>query len=136
MPKRPQLLKAVVDLALGTGFATDQISLGDTKFMGVCRLPEDLGEHGRAKEDLGEHGRAEEDLGEHSRAKKTWASTVGPRKTWASTVRPRMTWASTVGPRKTWASTVGPNVLAMGPPLIFHALRGLTTHGASWQTLE
>ena len=40
--KQPHLLKAVVDAAFQSGFATDQISLGDTKFMGVCRLPESM----------------------------------------------------------------------------------------------
>jgi len=44
MPKQPQLLKVVVEAALLTGFATDQISLGETKFMGVCRVPDELAE--------------------------------------------------------------------------------------------
>ena len=43
-PKQPQLLKAVVEMALDSGFATDQISLGDTKFMGVCRVPDSMAE--------------------------------------------------------------------------------------------
>ena len=43
-PKQPQLLKAVVDACLTSGFATDQISLGETKFMGVCRVPDSVAE--------------------------------------------------------------------------------------------
>ena len=43
-PKQPQLLKAVIDAAMDSGFATDQISLGDTKFMGVCIVPESMAE--------------------------------------------------------------------------------------------
>ena len=42
--KQPQLLKAVVDACLESGFATDQISLGETKFMGVCRVPDSMTE--------------------------------------------------------------------------------------------
>ena len=43
-PKQPHLLKSVVEMALQTGFAVDQISLGETKFMGVCRVPESMAE--------------------------------------------------------------------------------------------
>ena len=45
-PKQPQLLKAIVDIAMESGFATDQISLGETKYMGVCRVPESMAEVG------------------------------------------------------------------------------------------
>ncbi|CAI9723488.1 DNA polymerase beta-like [Octopus vulgaris] len=39
--KKPELLKAVVKHLTDKGLVTDTISMGDSKFMGVCRLPED-----------------------------------------------------------------------------------------------
>ncbi|XP_006824912.1 DNA polymerase beta-like [Saccoglossus kowalevskii] len=38
--KKPTLLKAVVKQLEKTGFVTDTISFGDSKFMGVCKLPD------------------------------------------------------------------------------------------------
>ncbi|XP_041088269.1 DNA polymerase beta isoform X1 [Polyodon spathula] len=39
--KQPKLLHAVVDHLQGTGFITDTLSKGETKFMGVCKLSDD-----------------------------------------------------------------------------------------------
>lgn len=39
--KKPSLLKKVVNCLEDCGFITDRLSLGDTKYMGVCRVPTD-----------------------------------------------------------------------------------------------
>ncbi|XP_033124559.1 DNA polymerase beta-like [Anneissia japonica] len=39
--KKPELLRNLVDTMKESNFVTDTISIGDTKFMGVCRLPKD-----------------------------------------------------------------------------------------------
>ncbi|XP_041089693.1 DNA polymerase beta-like [Polyodon spathula] len=38
---QPKLLHAIVDHLQGTGFITDTLSKGETKFMGVCKLSDD-----------------------------------------------------------------------------------------------
>ncbi|MBN3317445.1 DPOLB polymerase, partial [Atractosteus spatula] len=40
-PKQPKLLQAAVEHLESLGFVTDTLSMGDTKFMGVCQLDDD-----------------------------------------------------------------------------------------------
>lgn len=47
--KKPALLKKVVTCLEDCGFITDRLSLGDTKYMGVCKLPADDGSTSTAR---------------------------------------------------------------------------------------